>query len=211
MYHSYECSWYHSVFSNLTPESKNICIPSRSQRFLMKFVCNLEINLTDSNLVDNCSEMSQELLNHWRTEAEEIKSIVPHFAQNFSINDLIRFYGILKSNSYMMRHKNTGEFYGGQLIEVHSRINHSCDPNCVSSLDGINVFLIALRKIEEGEEITVSYTDSSKPRKVRQEYLKNNLFFDCKCSLCSSDEFDTPEALRTAQICHCGESLLSKK
>lgn len=176
----------------------------------MRFIRNLEINSSDSDLVDNCSEMTKNLLNNWKAEAEEIKSMVPNFAPNFTVEDLIKFYSILKSNSYMMRHKNTGELYGGQLIQIHSRINHSCDPNCVSSLDGTKVFLIALRKIEESEEITVSYTDSSKPRHVRQEYLKNNLFFDCKCSLCSSDEFESPEALRIAQICQCGQVVSSK-
>jgi hypothetical protein len=176
----------------------------------MRFVSHLEINCTDSDLVDNCTELTPELLNQWMIEIEEIKCIVPHFATNKSMDDLIRFYGILKSNSYMMRHKNSGDLYGGQLIDVHSRINHNCDPNCVSSLDGTNVFLISLRKIEKGEELTVSYTDSSKPRQSRKEYLKRNLFFDCKCSLCSSDEFEAPEALRTAQICHCGRVLLSK-
>lgn len=139
----------------------------------MRFVSHLEINSTDSDLVDNLSEMSQELLDQWKAEAEEIKSMIPTFALNYTIQDLVKFYGILKSNSYMMRHKNTGELYGGQLIEIHSRINHSCDPNCVSSLEGRNVFLIALRNIEDGEEITVSYTVT--PILLNQDPLVKNI------------------------------------
>lgn len=176
----------------------------------MRFVKHMEVKFYRSNLVNNCSEISEETLDTWKAEADEIKIMVPHFAPNFTIDDLVSFCGILKSNSYMMRHKDTGELYGGQLIEIHSRINHSCDPNCVSSHEGTNAFLIALRKIEEGEEITVSYTDTTKPRKARQEYLKKNLFFDCKCTLCSTVEFEEPEALRTAQICQCGNTLFSK-
>lgn len=180
----------------------------------MRFVSHLESkvkadSILDSDLVDNCSQMDQGILDNWRSEAEEIKSMVPNFSPKNSIEDLIKFYGILKSNSYMMRQKDSGECYGSQLIEIHSRINHSCNPNCVSSLDGTNVFLIALREINANEEITVSYTDSSKPRAIRQEYLKNNLFFDCKCELCTSNEFEAPEALRTALICTCGQIILS--
>jgi hypothetical protein len=176
----------------------------------MRFVSYLETiheGHPRSDLVDNCSELDQSVLDEWKVKAEEIKHMVPSL--KCPVDDLIKFNGILKSNSYMMRKKESGEVFGGQLIEIHSRINHSCDPNCVSSFDGTNVFLISLRKIELGEEITVSYTDTSRTRKERQEYLKKNLFFDCKCSLCTSDEFQEPEALRTATICKCGQVLFS--
>ena len=149
--------------------------------------------------------MNLDLLDSWKVEAEEIRTMVPNFAPKNGIEDLIRFYAILKSNSYMMRRKDSGECFGGQLIEIHSRINHSCNPNCVSSNDGIDAFLIALREIKIDEEITVSYTDSSKPRFDRHEHLRNNFFFDCKCNLCSTNIFEAPEALRTAINCSCGQ------
>lgn len=175
----------------------------------MRFASHLENdNGSISDLVDNCSEVLDNVIEVWKAEAAEIKAMVPFL--KIPIEDLVKFHGILKSNSYMMRKKETGECFGGQLIEVHSRINHSCDPNCVSSFDGTSVFLISLRTIEEGEEITVSYTDTSKPRNERQEYLKQNLFFDCKCSLCISDELEEPEALRTANICQCVQVIFSK-
>lgn len=181
----------------------------------MRFVSHMESNvqsgkIPNSDLVDNCSQLNQKVLEIWRSEVEEIKIILPEFAISNSSDDLVRFYGILKSNSYKMRQKDDGEVFGAQLIEIHSRINHSCDPNCVSSHDGNDVFLIALREIKQDEEITVSYTDSSKPRAARKEYLKENLFFDCKCSLCVSEEFKAPEGLRTALMCPCGQILFSK-
>ena len=36
-------------------------------------------------------------------------------------------------------------------------INHSCDPNCETSVDGDRVFVHALRHIEPGEELTYDY------------------------------------------------------
>ena len=125
----------------------------------MRFLSHVERDMHDGSrlinfdLIDNCSEMTQEILNNWKNDAEEIRSLVPGFASHATISDLVKYFGILKSNSYMMRSKETGECFGGQLIEVHSRINHSCEPNCVSSHDGTNVFLISLREIKAGEEV----------------------------------------------------------
>jgi uncharacterized protein len=36
-------------------------------------------------------------------------------------------------------------------------INHSCDPNCETSVEGDRVFVHALRQIEPGEELTYDY------------------------------------------------------
>ena len=36
-------------------------------------------------------------------------------------------------------------------------INHSCDPNCETSVEGTKVFVHALRHIEPGEELTYDY------------------------------------------------------
>jgi uncharacterized protein len=36
-------------------------------------------------------------------------------------------------------------------------INHSCDPNCETSIDGAKVFVHARRRIEPGEELTYDY------------------------------------------------------
>lgn len=184
----------------------------------MRFVSHLEQSCVssgfpfpDSDLVDNYSLVSFETLHDWNTEVEEIRTMIPNFAPNNSIEDLFRFCGIRKSNSFMMRHVDSGQVYGGQIIELHARINNSCDPNCVSSQDGTDSFLIALRDIKPDEEITVAYCDSTLPRKLRQQYLKSNLYFECKCSLCSSNEFHVPEALRTAKFCStCGETIYGK-
>jgi hypothetical protein len=47
----------------------------------------------------------------------------------------------------------------------------------------------ALRDINPGEEITIAYLDEAldAPREKRQEQLKENWGFTCKCALCSAD------------------------
>jgi SET domain-containing protein len=57
-------------------------------------------------------------------------------------------------------------------------INHSCDPNCLTSEDDDGrVFIEALRKIRSGEELTYDYRlsyDGRVTRKVRAA-------FECRC------------------------------
>lgn len=36
-------------------------------------------------------------------------------------------------------------------------INHSCEPNCEADLSGGHVYIVALRTIERGEEVTFNY------------------------------------------------------
>ena len=47
----------------------------------------------------------------------------------------------------------------------------------------------------------MSYTDTMNIRTVRQAYLKQNLFFDCNCSLCLQLEENTTDMLRHGKIC----------
>jgi SET domain-containing protein len=42
-------------------------------------------------------------------------------------------------------------------------INHSCQPNCFSRISHGRVFFFTLRRIAEGEEVTLDYTPSQHP------------------------------------------------
>ena len=65
-----------------------------------------------------------------------------------------------------------------------SAINHSCTPNAVVVFDGPKLSVRALDRIRDGEEIFISYIDSSAPFGVRQAELKDQYFFTCACSKC---------------------------
>ena len=76
-----------------------------------------------------------------------------------------------------------------------SRINHSCDPGVVwRTLSKDNHLLkevIALRDIEEGEEVEAAYTDflmEYKTSEERRETLEKYWNFTCHCSLCTDPE-----------------------
>ena len=64
-------------------------------------------------------------------------------------------------------------------------INHSCAPNAVTVFDGPKLAVRALNRIKKGEEVFISYIDSSSVFKLRQGELQDRYFFTCKCSKCN--------------------------
>lgn len=50
-----------------------------------------------------------------------------------------------------------GMFIDGDLSAPGSCVNHSCDPNCYTLIDGHRVFIVAERAIRPGEELTYDY------------------------------------------------------
>jgi SET domain-containing protein len=67
-------------------------------------------------------------------------------------------------------------------------INHSCEPNAKAVVRSGRLVIVALRRIEPGEEITYHYG---------QEYL--DLFFkdDCRCAACRAKRH---RSLRTGRL-----------
>uniref|UniRef100_A0A0G4HKR5 SET domain-containing protein n=1 Tax=Chromera velia CCMP2878 TaxID=1169474 RepID=A0A0G4HKR5_9ALVE len=73
--------------------------------------------------------------------------------------------------------------YGDHLYLLTSRANHSCKPNAyrAASFDGVRLW--SLKRIEKGEEVTVSFLTEeleSLPQSIRTRHLP----FHCWCSAC---------------------------
>ncbi|KAF1808065.1 SET domain-containing protein [Eremomyces bilateralis CBS 781.70] len=73
-----------------------------------------------------------------------------------------------------------------------SCINHSCDPNVFFVMDGQALSARCLKKIQEGDELSISYVEPTNPTMIRRKELKEKFFFDCKCPKCLN-EGNTPE------------------
>ena len=69
-------------------------------------------------------------------------------------------------------------------------MNHSCYPNVEwQSVNGTNTIgMVALRNIEPGDELCVSYIDQSLPRLERRAELMRLYKFNCTCSKCLAGE-----------------------
>jgi hypothetical protein len=87
--------------------------------------------------------------------------------------------------------RSSGWFF---LCETLRKLNHSCRPNAEASWDDERqlVIVMATRKIEFDEEITISYIDEVCCRSKRLTILG----FKCKCSECclTQQDFEKSEA-----------------
>ncbi|CBZ37193.1 hypothetical protein, conserved [Leishmania donovani] len=99
------------------------------------------------------------------------------------------------------------------LFPFLRHLNHACVPNailvldrtpthlCRSGDDGVVASLVALRTIESGEEITVSYVPATTALTVSQKELSETLGFQCRCLLCTQKA-----ALLRGHVCgECGQ------
>jgi SET domain len=92
------------------------------------------------------------------------------------------FSGIVKTNALP---GGPDSMIGGVYPTI-CLINHSCLPNAHNSWNSDAKYetIHAIRHIESGEEITISY-DKGGSSESRRTYLKDTFGFVCHCSLCS--------------------------
>ncbi|KAM0330055.1 hypothetical protein ACHAQA_004226 [Verticillium albo-atrum] len=98
----------------------------------------------------------------------------------------------IKTNAFTRSEAGEGLFLDTTLAMV----NHSCVPNAVVAFSGRRAFLRALREIEEGEEIEISYIDYTQSLEHRRKALEL-YFFECVCPRCKEDLDNYQVATRT--------------
>lgn len=102
---------------------------------------------------------------------------------NTYVNTQSRTFGIAKANVLPL---GSNASFGGLFPEA-SRINHSCEHNSQNTWnENIGQLTIhALRDIEEGQGITITYLEITSEYADRQRFLREKFKFECKCKLCS--------------------------
>ncbi|KUJ13031.1 SET domain-containing protein [Mollisia scopiformis] len=84
-------------------------------------------------------------------------------------------------------------FMGDCIDPFASLIKHSCDGNTWLVFEGTELRCRAMRRIQAGTELTMSYIRPSTPSFIeRREKLRQTWNIDCKCSLC---QYPSPEPL----------------
>ncbi|MFC1730790.1 SET domain-containing protein [candidate division KSB1 bacterium] len=83
-----------------------------------------------------------------------------------------------KGGKYLFDINSKWTIDGTPRSNIARYINHSCKPNCEADVSGKKVFIYALRKIKEGEELTYDYGEE-----YVDEYIKPH---GCKCGHCTS-------------------------
>ncbi|KAF2998520.1 SET domain-containing protein 5 [Curvularia kusanoi] len=82
------------------------------------------------------------------------------------------------------------------LFPEIAMLNHDCRPNAAYFFDEetLTHYVHAMRTIQPGEEITISYIDSEKTRAHRMRRLERNWGFKCDCSACTAHPALTAES-----------------
>ncbi|EGG23486.1 hypothetical protein DFA_05619 [Cavenderia fasciculata] len=77
---------------------------------------------------------------------------------------------------------------GSGLYDQCSYFNHSCQPNIfkVNQTPGGELVMVALRDIEQGEELFYNYIQISMSGEARIKKLKESYFFNCQCPGCKN-------------------------
>ena len=71
---------------------------------------------------------------------------------------ILHIFSILEVNAFGISDKTLLRA-GTGLYSPTNLFNHSCRPNCVAVFRGRKQFIVPIRKISPGEELTISYTD----------------------------------------------------
>lgn len=76
---------------------------------------------------------------------------------------------------------------GTAPLAIHNCMNHSCEPNVasMSCFTDHRVKVVALKDIQKGDELCISYIDENLPLKERQTLLEQKYLFRCSCTKCT--------------------------
>ncbi|PVI04630.1 SET domain-containing protein [Periconia macrospinosa] len=101
---------------------------------------------------------------------------------------------ILKTNSFGCIFPDGSEGEGDGylcLFPLVSRINHACRPNANAKFmpRSLLMEIKALRDIQPGEEISISYGRIDLKHAERQDLYQKGWHFTCTCSLCTADAY----------------------
>jgi hypothetical protein len=138
-------------------------------------------------MCSNKDVQSPEYMEWVRDFARLFQKHVP-FPPGFSLEDLVAFFCVLKSNSlgYPFDDRET---VGWCLDSRVALFNHSCAPNC-AIIPGPPGYMKVVAKyaIREGEEATLSYldVDAFPDRAARRAHLFDTYRFHCRCPACAT-------------------------
>ncbi|KIW63860.1 hypothetical protein PV04_08832 [Phialophora macrospora] len=93
---------------------------------------------------------------------------------------------VVKANAFEIQ---IGGLMHLAVFPESSRFNHACAPNAqyFLSSDMLTHYVHAVRPIEEGEELTISYAPPLRLHADRQQYFENTFQFTCTCPRCSPE------------------------
>ena len=116
-----------------------------------------------------------------------LKSSVLHFIK---FENFVKLYDCVVANAKPCLTLVSDNAFALGLYPTIARLNHSCDPNCIILGSPVGMYLITLRDIEKGEELTISYVDTYVQEYLAPGHMSTELFntagFFCVCETCKN-------------------------
>ena len=94
-----------------------------------------------------------------------------------------------------------GAVYHTGIFPTYARCNHSCAPNAMARFDHVRfaIEVRAVRAVAPGEELFVSYVDVLDDRATRDQALRTNYGFACRCRICVHGAGAEPDMTKCAE------------
>jgi hypothetical protein len=93
------------------------------------------------------------------TEIPKNKKVIEYFGEKVSKKDAETIVGKQMGGGeiFIFELNNRSDINGDIAGNYAKFINHSCKPNCESRIEDGKIWIVSLRKIKTGEEITYNY------------------------------------------------------
>jgi hypothetical protein len=125
--------------------------------------------------------------------------------QGLDVDEIVEYIGRLESNTFA-RYSTTKRKtvnYGSALYNCAAMFNHSCFPSVVRQFDGQHLTLRALRPLNPGDELTMTYIPLRDDTPERQDELQQHYHFACRCQRCAMAVLDTLQVNDSRRACAC--------
>ncbi|KAL1649267.1 hypothetical protein SLS58_001842 [Diplodia intermedia] len=109
---------------------------------------------------------------------------------SLSVEERAHLMAAWTTNCFGINKDESAAGWAGVIAPRAARFNHSCVPNAMFAWnDAVSAITVqTIKDVEEGEEVTVAYSDTTRAGRKRRESLKRLYGFNCDCSACSGDE-----------------------
>lgn len=102
------------------------------------------------------------------------------------------------TNCFGLDHKESVAKWAAVIAPTAARFNHACAPNATFAWnDAVGAITVqTIKEVDEGEELTIAYVDSTKRGKKRREALSRQYGFICDCSACAGGNEEDLDQIR---------------
>uniref|UniRef100_A0AAQ4NRV0 [histone H3]-lysine(4) N-trimethyltransferase n=1 Tax=Gasterosteus aculeatus aculeatus TaxID=481459 RepID=A0AAQ4NRV0_GASAC len=144
-------------------------------------------------LIDDIQSHVEDVDNEKRERNEaEVAGLHRFFSKHLEFpdhKDLLALISQVACNGFTIEDDELSHL-GTALYPDVALINHSCLPSAIVTYDGTAAQVRAVRNMEPGDEVLISYIDLMYPTDDRNNRLRESYYFTCDCRDCKSKSGD---------------------